>query len=487
MHKVIFFPSPLLQELYQERRDIYFFDACGWSAFDGHDRKIIPQRISPEVNFKNYLAEPSEIIKNLRMHGPIWSRWVAQGDQFELLMRDALLDIYSLFGYLQEYKIRVAIFNTGVTHHIDTLICEQACILSGVSQIFLYTNNIMLGRLLPLIQTKGISDRRILGADLLSDLANNYIDRYKSNKMQKKPPESGGSMPSRFRYGYYGALIIIAINYLKIFTKKILLKDRQIHPRNFPDFKKYDEYFTGIDFFRQIRQQRAANKFYFRNLSKQKMVSEKSGIKILFAAHYQPEATSFPEGGELHNSVDILVELRRRGYLGHVFYKEHPANLYYAFPIIGFTRIGMCRSERYYSQLLALGCVFIDHSFQLSVEGSENFWYLPLTISGSIAVERALMGFHTIVTGQPWFKEMPGILNLSEIESLQVLDSKWVMHDPMLAKKAYEYLVQVLSGTTISNVTGIGSGETSVDETDRSKFKREFDEMITALGVSHKL
>lgn len=42
------------------------------------------------------------------------------------------------------------------------------------------------------------------------------------------------------------------------------------------------------------------------------------------------------------------------------------------------------------------------------------------------------MGFHKIVTGQPWFKEMPGILNLSEIESLQVLDPKWEIHDPIL-------------------------------------------------------
>lgn len=58
---------------------------------------------------------------------------------------------------------------------------------------------------------------------------------------------------------------------------------------------------------------------------------------------------------------------------------------------------------------------------------------------------------------------------------------------PDLIKKAYEYLVQVLSGTAISNITEIGSGESSVDKSDRSKFEHEFEELITALGVSHKL
>ena len=97
------------------------------------------------------------------------------------------------------------------------------------------------------------------------------------------------------------------------------------------------------------------------------------------------------------------------------------------------------------------------------------------------------MGLLRIVTGQFRIKEMPGILNLSEIESLQVLDPKWEMHDPILSKKAYEYLVRVLTGTEISNITGIGGGEFSVDKSDRSKFEHEFEELITALGVSHKL
>jgi hypothetical protein len=485
MRIAIFFPSDLVCKLFQEREDIYFFDEKGWHVFDGKVRATVSRRNSFSEQTQDYLVSPSEIIKKLRMYGPLWSRWVAQGDQLELLMRDALLDIYSLSGYLRHYDVRVAIFNTGVTHHIDTLICEQACFVSKIEQVFLYTNNIMLGRLLPLLQRNEIRDRRVLGADISLEKSNLYLDRYIKNKKQKKPPESGGGLPSKLKYGYWGALIKIALSFLRRCAKIILIPNKSNHSELFPDFAKYNKYFSGMDFFRQIRQQRAANKYYIQHLSSPAVGSAKSGIKLLFAAHYQPEATSFPEGGELHNSIDILIELRRRGYSDVVIYKEHPASLYYAFPIIDFTRIGMCRSVRYYAQLLRLGCVFIDHSFQLSVEGSENYWYLPLTITGSIAVERALMGFHTIVTGHPWFKDMPGVLNLSEIESLEVINPKWVLHDPDLAQKAYVYLNEILSGKTISNATGIGSGEISTDENVRTQFEHEFGALLSALSIKY--
>ena len=46
----------------------------------------------------------------------------------------------------------------------------------------------------------------------------------------------------------------------------------------------------------------------------------------MIAAHFQPEATSFPEGENYYNHISINRKLRSLGYKEEIFYKEHPAS-----------------------------------------------------------------------------------------------------------------------------------------------------------------
>jgi hypothetical protein len=204
-------------------------------------------------------------------------------------------------------------------------------------------------------------------------------------------------------------------------------------------------------------------------------------LAILIAAHYQPEATSFPEGLDLHNHIDIVVEIRRRGYTGTILYKEHPASFLYTGPIIGFSQVGMYRSKIYYEQLIELGCQFLDIDFELSLNPSMASYYVPVTITGSIAVERSLAGYHTIVSGYPWYIDMPGVISLRSLESLEQINPAWARPDFDLAKSARQFLTSVLDGKTITNATGIGTARTDERETEKLQFLQEFENMIVKI------
>ena len=52
-----------------------------------------------------------------------------------------------------------------------------------------------------------------------------------------------------------------------------------------------------------------------------------------------------------------------------------------------------------------LNCKFLDKQFKLEPNILEKNNFLPLTISGTIAIERALRGYKTAITGQAWFKK----------------------------------------------------------------------------------
>jgi hypothetical protein len=197
------------------------------------------------------------------------------------------------------------------------------------------------------------------------------------------------------------------------------------------------------------------------------------GPKLVIAASYQPEATSFPEGGHAFNHIDIALSLRIKGYKDHLFYKEHPGSWLYLDNIIGLTRVGLWRSADYVDKLRALGCLFLPKDFNLSTDSKSSSWYLPVTITGTIAIERALAGLHTIVTGEPWFKGLPGTISLSEIETLQSIDKRWVEQDIGIATAAKKFLNDMLTGKTLINVPGIGTGRPMTDERSKEEFKRQ--------------
>jgi hypothetical protein len=198
-------------------------------------------------------------------------------------------------------------------------------------------------------------------------------------------------------------------------------------------------------------------------------------------SHYQQEATSFPEGGAFSNHVDILIEMRRLGYLGKILYKEHPASWFYYSKITGVSRVGLYRSCEYYKQLEALGCVFVKTSFKLKERHAHTLF--PVTITGSVGIERSLIGQSTCCAGEPWYKGAPGVYSVDE-----VFVQDGVFFNPIRwrfdSKQGISWFNGKISRKTINNYVGIATGVTSKSDSDMGEFLSEFDHMIEKLAPS---
>jgi hypothetical protein len=480
MNIVIFNPAASVIEKYKIDREIIFYDENGWWLVNENERVCCGKENNIQSNELHLRYSVADVIKGIREFGPLWSRWISRGDQYELLYRDALCHVLEISYGLKKYKIKKAIFNSGVTHHLSTMIFEIACALTDVKQVFLYTNNIMLGRLLPLIQEKNIKDRYVLNRKVSDEEAQSYIKRFHQNKLLGNTPEKGGELPTRREESFVFACLYLSLdiskNIVRMFKNRILNNQKVYSELNI-----YYDYTPSI-FLKQIIQQYLAISFYKKNANKSLLGSILPNDKcsIVIAAHFQPEATSFPEGWDCHNNVDIVLELRNLGYKDKVLYKEHPATFMYRAEGVGSTRVSIARSSNYYKQLLRLGCEFIDTTIELSltlVGGN----YLPVTITGTIAIERSLAGLHTIVTGHPWYSGLPGCLHINEINSLKEIKEHWYTPDPELAKRAFKFLDELLSRNTIVNTLGYGIGKPSHDNYENEVFLKEFDSLINTL------
>jgi hypothetical protein len=480
---LIICPLKSIKEYYFTNENIIFFDFYHWYIVDDGKRK--KNALRNFVKYDKVLKEFNiqDIIANLRDSNPLWSRWIDKGDQYEQYYRKTLFDTHIIYSGLKKLNINTVIFPTSISHHVDTLTIENACRIAKVAQIFPYLiyssdYNSLYGRLLPFVQINGVSNRSVISEDI-SDYTydDDLIDMLDYARNRIKNP----NLFNRRATSYYRSAFSILFLWFKSNIKKGLGKIKmQKHMRKrdigiFPDY-------TLITHLRQMKQQYDAIGFYqSKIISSEELKRYKSCRNILIAAHYQPEATSFPEGGTMHNHVDIVFELRRKGFTGNILYKEHPGSFLYHDDFIGHTRVGQYRSVQYYEQLEKLGCKFIDSKFELSLVKEKNHWYLPVTITGSIALERSQAGFYTIITGYPWYKGLPGTINLSDINSLATINSSWVTENTEIADEAYEFLKNLLNNKTIFNGMGIGTGIKINDKHLEDVFITEFDSLVKHL------
>ena len=63
--------------------------------------------------------------------------------------------------------------------------------------------------------------------------------------------------------------------------------------------------------------------------------------------------------------------------------------------------------------LKKLNVDFLPMNLNVNSKAFDNI--LPITISGTIAIERSLKGLKTIVAGNPWYIKMPGIIKFNSL------------------------------------------------------------------------
>lgn len=465
--KTVIFGIGDLRNLYWNDIDIVFFEDSKWWI----KNHIYEERMSLDIYDYNldwiFLAtlDIENIVPELVEWLPMINRWMGRGDQYQLLLRDAYLEILYIISGLKRLNIKNAIFQTGITHHLAPLLFEKGCKFYGIEPIFTYLD-LITNRFILFQQKINVKDREALNYPISNFKSNELVDEFINNKLLNQRPKNNTTLSKKDTSIIYSLLYTVKVSLSK-------LKHSFFHQSS----SFYQTY--PLQNSLQIIQQYKALKFYRKNLTDSKeLFFQDNNIKLLIAAHFQPEATTFPEGWEMSNHIDIVIKLKKLGYSKKILYKEHFASSAFITPIVGLTRVGMYRSETYYKQLLDLDCQFIDSNFSLPMD-NEN--YLPVTIAGTIAVERSLLGLTTIVVGYPWYKGLPGTIHIDEISSLKHINEEWLKANKTTAQEAKVFLNNLLSYNTLNGLNRLDITKKASNE-DLNSFKQELDCLLINLN-----
>ena len=129
---------------------------------------------------------------------------------------------------------------------------------------------------------------------------------------------------------------------------------------------------------------------------------------IYFPLHFEPERTTNPDGNRFHDQILAILSLRKllpKNVL--IYVKEHPSQI-----LVG-SKGSRGRSPMFYNMLKSIsGVKLISHkenSFKLLSNS-----IFSATITGSVALESAVIGKKSIVFGSTWYDDCPNIFKWNE-------------------------------------------------------------------------
>ena len=475
---LIAFPGELVKKLYQSSEKIIFFDNYGWSVLINGKRETLPLDFNlKDLSFK---IDAAKLRVELNWWSPMWARWIPKAHSYINFKDQSILIISKIIFGLKKYNISKVIFHTGIPHHLDTSFLLMACSQLNIDSTFLYAN-VFNHRLMPTVHKNSILDRKIIDFDISNyDSFELTIDDFTKNKLKGNAPNTSTAViHERHKSLWRSVFYISKLSFLKKLSKIKSLIIKKPH-----DWTKFFPTRNFKDLLEVLNIQRK----FIRALKKEQLSLDKSisflkskPNKIVIAAHFQPEATTFPEGGNYSNHLDIIIKIRSLGFKGEIAYKEHPGSFLYGCDFLGVTGVGICRSLSYLNNLKELGCTFLHNNTPIPVDLNNNN-FIVCTITGTIAIERSLVGLKTLVFGEPWFKGLPGTIHQSNIESINIVDENWVESDLNIARESREFLLEKLNNKTITNCPGIGTGVISDNEVQINQFKEEFSKLLTNIA-----
>lgn len=439
--------------------------------------------------FENFsmLLNLQNVISELRSWGSIFSRYYDDLPKFELELREIALIVIRLANFLKAKKTRFVVMPTGASHHVDSLICELSCRLAQIPQVFQYLPAFG-GRILPLVQLNGIQDRKLLGLQISDTNFDEIIPNLSIANWRAPNFDNAGNPQSSFiasllkilsrrvRFGLHKTKIIF-LN-LPPRTNKNLIGFNDIGLKKYgiiSELRSMQRHISALKYLQTLisKDEKIVDKLM--NLSWHSSENSTNALLPIFFAHYQPEATSFPEGGEFANHIDAISNIRGSGYKGPLVYKEHPG-IWMLSTHGKTTRVGTARSVSYYKQLQQLGCLFADNSLELN----EKSKVLPITLTGSVALERSLQGLKTLVMGRPWFVNTPGIIHYRDSGLMPDL-LNFTKLEGNIAQQAVNYLSENLRGTTLKNAL-IYHSTLSISKKEMQLFDLEYSKFLYQLS-----
>lgn len=472
MTTVLFFPDKLTKKIFIKNKEIIFFDSYGFYKYDNNKK---PRSLFvPSIDQKNFDIFKNfsevELITTIRSWGPVLSREIDRGDQFELEIRNILIKFYEISSFLIRERVNLVIMFTASPHHISSLLFDLACRKNKIKLIYLENLNSILNDspnlLVPFLHNNKFMERKALNINLSNfDISNELNKIIKNLELWGKTKSI--KIPHVDEYFYSKNYLLSSV---RIFIHYFYLKLRRMLnflPKKYFDFEEY----SVLTYLKQTFSQYKSIVYYKNKFSSSFSIKKNDKKKLLIVANYQPEGTSYPEGKENNNHIDIISKIRRKGYKDIIYYKEHYDSQFFYLDVIQSTKVGIARSEKYYQDLEKLGCKFLPFNFSLqNKEYRDNF--LPITICGTIAVERSLLGYSTIYCGYPWYKGLPGTHHIDNID-LKKINKKIFKKDIKLKKNSFNFLKKLINNKTIVNYPGTGGVKKMISNKNEKEYKNK--------------
>ena len=383
------------------------------------------------LNFEKskFLKDYKKVVSELLELTPIYSR---HGDSMMTLDLDIRLLANSIIGladFISNEKVLGVNFSFESSHHIYTQVIEKACKLAEVIQTFEYPVN-NSSWFITFLQRQSIQDRASI--ELLSnDLAGvpDECDEWVMDTFCQK-----SSLDSSFKDSLLRELCLAkhSFTFATLFlffgnwrSKAYTYRRKLLYWL----FKSGREKWSGEMTFKPrgllgtqsniLKLRRALT--YYQSKSSDSIgkiteawnkIEQNGELPLIFYAHFQPEATTFPECVPYANITDAIVEIRNSGYSNPIFYKEHPhmKNFYFDKRV---AQGGTARSIKFYQSLEELGCFLVPFTFKLDDQQK----FMVITGNGTIAIERSILGLKTVVLGWAWYRGISGILSLEDYVS----------------------------------------------------------------------
>jgi hypothetical protein len=448
MTNLFFFPHKITEEIFKKNN--LFLDLYGFYKYKNDKKEYI------KIEFFNFEKNsflkrnpPDNIISKINEWGPVWSRFVDAGYNYEHKKREILLKFYEIANFFINKKIKKVIMSTYISHNINSLLIDLICERLKIRQFFFFNSMELLynkeNRLL-FIEQRGFKNRNFLKKKLSNFKFDSFI-KQKQNFLINQINNKEFIYNSFWGHNLLHKNFIFSIFFFSIYYFYSNLKEKIINKKKFFNIME----FKTISHIHVMIQQKKAIDFYKKNINLIKLNNNEKHLVI--SAHYQPEATSYPMGQEWNNHIDIVIELRRKGYNKKIFYKEHPLSFNFFDNSTKHYRIGVSRSMSYYLNLLKLNCQFLDSNLNsFSKDFLDSF--LPITISGTIALERSIYGYKTIYFGHPWWKDMPGTISIKNIKQLSNIKNLFGS-DKKIAENSLKFLSNLLNKKSFNNFVGM--------------------------------
>lgn len=453
-------PTPNIASLLNKSTSYYInYDLDFYSI--QHDKHTL--LVSWTEFSNNTCIYDSIILSELPYFIDLCSRWhIAEPVKEESILSISSMVINYINILLEQFPVKACFACYATPHHIWNNLIELALRLNGLAASHLYPF-LETEIASPIVGTNHHIKRYVFNSNAPSfwrDYVSSTIDCYLSRvKRLQFSPASYSCFRYRYANTYYADLRMLIRTTRKHFSN-ILSGNQQYHPLKYLFYYKPTLLQECRNLLEVINQQKLAIDYYNCHIADLSNVClETKSPNFLICAHFQPEASTAPLGGEYFNHLNIVEDLRIQYPDCLILYKEHPGSFYYNLPGGEMTMVGIARSIHYYKFLKELGVIFVNPHVNALRLLSVYKQLIPVSITGSICLEAALfVSSPGLYYGEPYWKGYPGAVSCKTHNISEAVDQRqFLMSEPSnLFHICKTWLLNTAITSGLPNVPGFG-------------------------------